>query len=99
MTHPEIRKAFLDYFLAHHHKQQSAASLVSEGDPSSLFTVAGMQQFKDFYFHPEDAPAPRLVTIQPCIRTIDIDEVGDDTHNTVFEMLGNFSFGYDGTNS
>src|SRR5581483_5457655 len=99
MTHHEIRKAFLDYFEAHHHTKIAAASLVPEGDPSALFTVAGMQQFKDYYLHPDDAPAKRLVTIQPCIRTIDIDEVGDDTHNTVFEMLGNFSFGYGGETS
>jgi alanyl-tRNA synthetase len=96
MTHHEIRKKFIDYFVKAGHKQMPAVSLVPDNDPSVLFTVAGMQQFKDFYQHPDQAPASRVVTIQPCIRTIDIDEIGDDTHNTVFEMLGNFSFGYAG---
>lgn len=96
MTHHDIRKRFIDYFVAAKHREVAAASLIPDNDPSVLFTVAGMQQFKDFYAHPEAAPSARLVTIQPCIRTIDIDEVGDDTHNTVFEMLGNFSFGYTG---
>jgi alanyl-tRNA synthetase len=97
MTHHHIRKQFIDYFVTAGHKDVPAASLVPDNDPTVLFTVAGMQQFKDCYAHPETAPAARIVTIQPCIRTIDIDEVGDDTHNTVFEMLGNFSFGYAGT--
>jgi alanyl-tRNA synthetase len=52
-----------------------------------------MQQFKRFYTHPEEAPAKNVTTCQPCFRTSDIDEVGDDTHLTFFEMLGNFSFG------
>lgn len=66
------------------------------GDPSVLFTTAGMQQFKQFYTNPDQSKSKRLVTIQPCFRTSDIDEVGDDTHLTFFEMLGNFSFGYAG---
>lgn len=96
MTHQELRKKFIDYFTSRGHTHIPAASLVPENDPSVLFTVAGMQQFKSFYEHPEEAPAKRIVTIQPCIRTIDIDEVGDDTHSTVFDMLGYFSFGYTG---
>jgi alanyl-tRNA synthetase len=96
MTHQEIRQKYLDYFKEAHHVEVPPASLVPDNDPSVLFTVAGMQQFKDYYQHPQNAPAPRIVTIQPCIRTIDIDEVGDDTHNTVFEMYGHFSFGYTG---
>ena len=71
-----------------------SASLVPENDPSVLFNTAGMQQFKRFYTKPEEAPASRIVTCQKCIRTGDIEEVGDDTHLTFFEMLGNFSFGY-----
>jgi alanyl-tRNA synthetase len=97
MTHKQIRQTFLNYFIAKNHTPMPAASLVPNDDPSALFTVAGMQQFKSYYLHPNEAPARRMVTIQPCIRTVDIDEVGDDTHNTVFEMLGNFTFGYDST--
>lgn len=97
MTYREIRQKFIDYSVAHGHKLLPPAPLVpTDNDPTVLFTVAGMQQFKSYYQHPDDAPSPRIVTVQPCIRTIDIDEVGDDTHATVFEMLGHFSFGYQG---
>lgn len=61
-------------------------------DPSVLFTTAGMQQFKSWFSGEEKAKYPRVVTVQPCLRTSDIDEVGDKTHLTFFEMLGNFSF-------
>lgn len=99
MSHNEIRTLFIDFFKQVHHTYVPAASLVSDVDPTVLFTVAGMQQFKPYYEHPDQTPSPRIVTIQPCIRTVDIDEVGDSTHNTVFEMLGNFSFGYTGNDS
>lgn len=69
------------------------SSLTPQGDPSVLFTTAGMQQFKTFYTQPELAGSPRICTIQPSFRTSDIEEVGDETHLTMFEMLGNFSFG------
>lgn len=88
-----IREKFLQYFQGKGYNLQPASSLVPENDPSVLFTTAGMQQFKDFYSHPSEAPAPSLVTVQPVIRTSDIAEVGDDTHLTSFEMLGNFRFG------
>ncbi len=100
MTHQQLRDTFRTFFEKNGHKLFPPASLVpSDNDLSALFTVAGMQQFKDFYQHPDQAPTMRIITIQPCIRTIDIDEVGDDTHNTVFEMLGHFSFGYQGQES
>lgn len=88
-----IREKFLQYFQGKGYNLQPASSLVPENDPSVLFTTAGMQQFKDFYSHPSEAPTPSLVTVQPVIRTSDIAEVGDDTHLTSFEMLGNFRFG------
>lgn len=71
-----------------------SSSLLPENDASVLFTTAGMQQFKRYYPSPADAPSAAVATCQRCIRTGDIEEVGDETHLTFFEMLGNFSFGY-----
>lgn len=93
MTAEELREKFIKFFEEKGHKVLPSASLVpSETDPSVLFTTAGMQQFKRYYSEPSEAPAPKIVTVQKCIRTGDIDEVGDTTHLTFFEMLGNFSF-------
>jgi alanyl-tRNA synthetase len=88
-----IREKFWEFFQKRGHLAMAPAPLVPENDPTSLFTTAGMQQFKRFYLHPKEAPALNLVTIQPCFRTSDIEEVGDSSHLTFFEMLGNFSFG------
>ncbi|MBI4175104.1 alanine--tRNA ligase [Candidatus Berkelbacteria bacterium] len=93
MTHQELRRHFLAFFHERGHTQCAPAPLIPAGDASVLFTVAGMQQFKPFYLEPERAPANPIVTIQPCIRTVDIEEVGDERHLTVFEMVGNFAFG------
>ncbi len=97
MQSNEVRERFLKFFEARGHKIIPSASLVPENDPSVLFTTAGMQQFKPFYMAPESAVkdfgVKNVVSVQKCIRTGDIDEVGDDTHLTFFEMLGNFSFG------
>lgn len=89
----ELRQAFLSFFEGLSYKTLPGASLIPEGDPSVLFTTAGMQQFKPYYTEPGEAPAKMAVTVQPVIRTSDIAEVGDDTHLTMFEMLGNFRFG------
>ena len=93
MKSEEIRKKFIEFFESKGHKEERPSSLVSD-DPTTLFTTAGMQQFKKHYFEPSEAPWARVVTIQPCLRTSDIEEVGDESHLTFFEMLGNFSFGY-----
>ena len=93
----EIRLKFLKFFENRGHKIIPSSSLVPENDQSVLFTTAGMQQFKSYYMNPENADRDfggrDIVTVQKCIRTGDIDEVGDATHLTFFEMLGNFSFG------
>jgi alanyl-tRNA synthetase len=89
----DLRARFLKFFAARGYTQVPAASLVPENDPSVLFTTAGMQQFKPYYQEPTTAPAPLAASVQPVIRTSDISEVGDDTHLTMFEMLGNFRFG------
>lgn len=92
----EIRKKFTEYFSAREHAAVESSSLVP-ADPSVLFTTAGMQQFKPYFTGElnalKDFGKKSTVSIQKCIRTNDIDEVGDNTHSTFFEMLGNFSFG------
>ncbi|TSC74201.1 MAG: alanyl-tRNA synthetase [Parcubacteria group bacterium Gr01-1014_44] len=96
MTHQEIRKKFINFFKEKGHVLVPSSSLVP-ADPSVLFTTAGMQQFKPYYTgeaDPEkDFGSKNVISIQKCLRTSDIDEVGDESHLTFFEMLGNFSFG------
>jgi alanyl-tRNA synthetase len=96
MTHLEIRKKFLNFFKNKNHTIVPSSSLIPT-DPSVLLTTAGMQQFKPYYLGELNALADfgslNTVSIQKCFRTSDIDEVGDETHLTFFEMLGNFSFG------
>lgn len=96
MDSREIRERFLKYFEKLGHVRVPSSSLVPD-DPSVLFTTAGMQQFKDYFtgkLDPErDFKSLNTVSIQKCFRTSDIDEVGDESHLTFLEMLGNFSFG------
>src|SRR3989339_1072031 len=96
MDSNEIRSRFLKFFEKRGHKIIPSSSLIP-GDPTVLFTTAGMQQFKPYYTRPQDTDkdfgSRNITTVQKCIRTVDIDEVGDATHLTFFEMLGNFSFG------
>ncbi|MCC6419924.1 MAG: alanine--tRNA ligase, partial [Gemmataceae bacterium] len=89
----EIRASFLRFFQDRGHVLLPGWPLVPVGDPSSLFTSAGMQQFKPMFMGVQPPPAPRTATVQRCFRTTDIEEVGDLSHLTCFEMLGNFSFG------
>jgi len=93
----EVRQKFLKFFESRGHKIVSSSSLVPDGDPSVLFTTAGMQQFKPYYLEKksamEDFKVLNTTSSQKCIRTSDIEEVGDISHLTFFEMLGNFSFG------
>jgi alanyl-tRNA synthetase len=92
-TSDEIREAYLRFFQERGHQLLPGWPLVPIGDPTSLFTSAGMQQFKPVFMGEQDAPGPRAVTVQRCFRTTDIEVVGDYSHCTAFEMLGNFSFG------
>ncbi|MDP1706541.1 MAG: alanine--tRNA ligase-related protein [bacterium] len=96
MTSEELRQRFIDFFSAKGHKIVPSSSLLPD-DPSVLLTTAGMQQFKKYFTGELDATkdfgSHRVLSIQKCFRTGDIDEVGDATHLTFFEMLGNFSFG------
>jgi alanyl-tRNA synthetase len=94
MTSHELRRLFLDYFRERGHTVVPSASLVPEGDPTLLFNVAGMVQFKQFYAAKGHIPFVRAASVQKCLRANDLEEVGRTIkHNTFFEMLGNFSFG------
>ena len=93
MTTAEIRDRYLNFFAERGHRVLPSASLVPVGDPSVLLTSAGMQQFKPYFSGERPSPYPRIATVQKCFRTTDLDEVGDLSHLTFFEMLGNFSFG------
>ncbi len=92
-TSDEIREAFINFFREREHLVLPGWPLVPIGDPTSLFTSAGMQQFKPVFTGEQEPAAARVTTVQPCFRTTDIEEVGDFSHCTAFEMLGNFSFG------
>src|SRR3954471_1743804 len=93
MTSDEIRGRFLEFFKKRGHTEIPSASLVPLNDPSVLFNTAGMQPLVPYLLgHPHPA-GNRLVNIQKCVRTQDIDEVGDNTHDTFFQMMGNWSLG------
>lgn len=92
MTGKELRRKYIEFFQSKQHRHLPSDSLVPN-DPSLLFTSAGMVQFKPYFMDIEKPPSVRAVTAQKCLRTDDIEEVGDAVHHTFFEMMGNFSFG------
>ena len=92
-TSESLRETFLSYFESKGHSRMASSSLIPVGDPTLLLTSAGMVQFKRYFTGEAEPPNRRLTTSQKCFRTPDIEEVGDATHNTLFEMLGNFSIG------
>ncbi|MFV0365348.1 MAG: alanine--tRNA ligase [Mangrovibacterium sp.] len=98
MDSKAIRKAFLDFFEEKQHRIVSSAPMVIKNDPTLMFTNAGMNQFKDIFLGNRPAQSPRAADTQKCLRVSgkhnDLEEVGHDTyHHTMFEMLGNWSFG------
>ena len=98
MNAKEIRRKFLDFFKDKGHEIVPSAPLVVKNDPTLMFTNAGMNQFKDYFLGNKKAEAARVADTQKCLRVSgkhnDLEEVGLDTyHHTMFEMLGNWSFG------
>ena len=98
MTSTEIRRTFLGFFASKQHQVVPSAPMVVKNDPTLMFTNAGMNQFKDWFLGNEPAKWPRVADSQKCLRVSgkhnDLEEVGHDTyHHTMFEMLGNWSFG------
>ncbi len=93
MTSEEIRKRYIDFFVARGHKQIPSSSLIPDGDATTLFTGSGMQPLIKYLLGEPHPEGKRLVDSQKSFRAEDIDEVGDNRHTTFFEMLGNWSFG------
>ena len=93
ITANELRKKYIDFFVSKGHKQISGASLIPENDPTVLFTTAGMHPLVPYLLGAEHPAGNKLCDYQKCIRTGDIDSVGDPNHLTFFEMLGNWSLG------
>lgn len=93
LTSKELRNFYLDFFKKHNHKIIPSASIVPENDPTVLFTTAGMHPLVPYLLGENHPEGKRLCDVQKCIRTSDIDEVGDSSHLTFFEMLGNWSLG------
>src|SRR3989344_2796325 len=92
-TRQELIKSYIDFFKKKNHKAIPSSSLIPTNDPTVLFTTAGMHPLVPYLLGEKHPLGKRLVDVQKCIRTVDIDEVGDEVHHTFFEMLGNWSLG------
>ena len=92
-TSDELRKTWKEFYIERGHVDVGAVSLVSDGSTGVLFNVAGMQPLMPYLLGEKHPLGTRLCDYQKCIRTNDLDEVGDTTHHTFFEMLGNWSLG------
>jgi alanyl-tRNA synthetase len=93
MNARELKKLFTDFFVSKNHVEIPSASLVPDNDPTTLFISAGMHPLIPYLLGTPHPLGKNLVDVQKCIRTGDIDEVGDTFHHTFFEMLGNWSLG------
>ena len=93
MKRQELIKKYLEFFKSKGHKETSNESLIPENDPTALFISAGMHPLVPYLLGQKHPLGKRLVNVQRCIRTTDIEEVGDETHHTFLEMLGNWSLG------
>ncbi|GIU68375.1 MAG: alanine--tRNA ligase [Candidatus Pacearchaeota archaeon] len=93
ITRKKLIESYLNFFKGKNHKIIPSASLIPENDPTVLFTTAGMHPLVPYLLGEKHPLGKRLVNVQKCIRTTDIEEVGDEFHHTFFEMLGNWSLG------
>lgn len=93
LTSQEIREIFLDFFTKNDHKLIQGSSILPKNDPTLLFINSGMAPMKRYFLGQEEPPYPRLSNVQACIRTNDIEEIGDRHHLTFFEMMGSWSIG------
>lgn len=93
MTAKELKNHVCEFFKERGHAEIPSASLLPENDPTVLFTIAGMHPLMPYLLGEKHPAGKRLTDVRKCVRTVDIDEVGDDMHLTFFEMLGNWSLG------
>ena len=93
MTAQELRKKFIEFFVQKGHREIPSASLIPENDPTTLFISAGMHPLVPYLLGESHSSGKRLCSVQKCLRTDDIDNVGDGFHNTYFELRGNWSLG------
>src|SRR5574344_2596868 len=93
MNANELRNKYIEFFKSKNHKEISGQSLIPENDPTVLFTTAGMHPLVPYLLGQPHPAGHRLTDVQRCVRTGDIDSVGDAAHLTFFEMLGNWSLG------
>ena len=93
ITSKQLRKMWLDFYKERGHVDIGAVSLIGDGSTGVMFNVAGMQPLMPYLLGQKHPQGTRLCNVQGCVRTIDIDSVGDESHCTFFEMMGNWSLG------
>src|SRR3990167_7742880 len=93
MNASQLIRKYLDFFKQKRHAIIESASLIPQNDPSVLFNTAGMQPLVPYLLGQKHPLGKRLVNVQKCLRTVDFENIGDDTHHTFFQMLGNWSLG------